>query len=108
MSLGCDVNKSNLAGWTPLHQASRLGHQKMVRLLLDSGAEMRSGRDTSMMNSTTNIMNSSIITRCSSVVTRSMSKREKAEVEGLVTRSMSKREKVEVEGLDKSFVNRVV
>ena len=99
VSLGCDVNKSNLAGWTPLHQASRLGHQKMVRLLLDSGAEMRSGRDTSMMNtttnimnSTTNIMNSSIISRCSSVVTRSMSKREKAEVEGL----------------DKSFVNRVV
>ena len=43
LEAGCDVNLANKAGWSALHQASRLGHERMIRLLLDWGAEMRSG-----------------------------------------------------------------
>ena len=46
ISAGCDVNKANKSGWTPLHQASRLGYQQLVRFLLDYGAEMKTSNDT--------------------------------------------------------------
>ena len=76
---GCDVNKANDAGQTPLHHAKRLGHEAMVRLLLDWGAEMMSGHDSSFMRTSpatnSNMLNVSLISHCSSVVTRSMSKR---------------------------------
>ena len=85
---GGEVNQANQAGWTPLHQASRLGHDLMVRLLLDWGAEMRSVHHNSSIRSHHDL---SIISRCSSVVTRSMSKK-----------------KEKVEDLNKSLFNRVL
>ena len=87
ISAGCDVNKANKSGWTPLHQASRLGHQQLVRFLLDYGAEMKTGNDTIGHNEITEKkLDVSILSRCSSIVTRSMSKK-----------------KSKVENLDKSF-----
>ena len=74
LEAGCDVNTVNRAGWSALHQASRLGHQRMIRLLLDWGAEMRSGSGGSH-NNTDNKHDISLLSSCSSVVTRSMSKR---------------------------------
>ena len=88
ISAGCDVNKTNKSGWTPLHQASRLGHQQLVRLLLDYGAEMKTSHDTIDYNETAEKNHDdSILSRCSSIVTRSMSKK-----------------KSKVENLDKSFL----
>jgi len=85
ISAGCDVNKTTKSGWTPLHQASRLGHQQLVRLLLDCGAEMKTGHDTSSISDKSHDV--SILSKCSSIVTRSMSKK-----------------KSKVENLDKSFL----
>ena len=31
LEAGCDVNYPNHAGLTPLHQANRLGHSRMIR-----------------------------------------------------------------------------
>jgi len=75
LEAGCDVNTVNRAGWSALHQASRLGHQGMIRLLLDWGAEMRSGSGAQSHNNTDNKHDISLLSTCSSVVTRSMSKR---------------------------------
>ena len=83
ISAGCDVNKANKSGWTSLHQASRLGHQQLVRFLLDYGAEMKTGNDTIGHNETTEKkLDVSILSRCSGIVTRSMSKK-KSKVENL-------------------------
>jgi len=88
IAAGCDVNKTNKSGWTPLHQASRLGHQQLVRLLLDYGAEMKTSYDAIDYNETAEKNHDdSILSRCSSIVTRSMSKK-----------------KSKVENLDKSFL----
>merc|ERR1712126_209834 len=84
---GGNVNQANMAGWTPLHQESRLGHDLMVRLLLDWGAEMKSVHHDSSVRR----IDLSIISRCSSVVTRSMSKK-----------------KEKVDDLNKSLFNRVL
>ena len=82
------MNKTNKSGWTPLHQASRLGHQQLVRLLLDYGAEMKTSYDAIDYNETAEKNHDdSILSRCSSIVTRSMSKK-----------------KSKVENLDKSFL----
>merc|ERR1719282_2096279 len=62
---GGNVNQANMAGWTPLHQASRMGHDLMARVLLDWGAEMRSVNHDSSVRS----HDVSIFSRCSSVVT---------------------------------------
>ena len=71
------MNLTNKAGWSALHQASRLGHERMIRLLLDWGAEMISGVSHNMnitlpSSSKPDVF---ILSSCSSVVTRSMSKR---------------------------------
>ena len=39
LKAGASVNQTNQSGWAPLHQATRLGHHRMARLLLDWGAE---------------------------------------------------------------------
>ena len=39
LEAGASVNQANQSGWAPLHQATRLGHHRMARLLLDWGAE---------------------------------------------------------------------
>ena len=72
---GCDVNLANKAGWSALHQASRLGHERMIRLLLDWGAEMRSGTSHNNTLPSSRKHDISLLSTCSSVVTRSMSKR---------------------------------
>lgn len=64
LQAGSDVNAANLAGFTALHQASRLMCSDIVRLLLDWGANPQAG-----MNSP----NTSILNRSCSVITRSMS-----------------------------------
>ena len=76
LEAGCDVNTANKAGWSALHQASRLGHERMIRLLLDWGAEMRSSGAQSHNNTlpSSRKHDISLLSRCSSVVTRSMSK----------------------------------
>ena len=50
LEAGASVNQANQSGWAPLHQATRLGHHRMARLLLDWGAELGSG--TSRHNTT--------------------------------------------------------
>jgi len=40
---GCEVNQANLAGFTPLHQASRMNCPELVRLLMDCGADPKIG-----------------------------------------------------------------
>ena len=78
LEAGCDVNLVNKAGWSALHQARRLGHERMIRLLLDWGAEMKSGSGGFSLNTTlpsSRRHDTSILSTCSSVVTRSMSKR---------------------------------
>ena len=35
MMTGVDVNLSDYAGWTPLHEACHRGHMECVRLLLN-------------------------------------------------------------------------
>ena len=77
LEAGCDVNTANKAGWSALHQASRLGHERMIRLLLDWGAEMRSSGAQSHNNTlpSSRKHDISLLSSCSSVVTRSMSKR---------------------------------
>ena len=64
LQAGSDVNAANLAGFTALHQASRLSCSDIVRLLLDWGANPQAG-----MNSP----NTSILNRSCSIITRSMS-----------------------------------
>ena len=39
LEAGASVDQANQSGWAPLHQATRLGHHRMARLLLDWGAE---------------------------------------------------------------------
>jgi len=39
LELGADVNKRTSRGDTALHRASEAGHEDIVRLLLDAGAE---------------------------------------------------------------------
>ena len=98
LEAGASVNQANQSGWAPLHQATRLGHHRMARLLLDWGAELGSG--TSKHNTTqvsreyysyyisimlycnawqvsASPLDVSILSRCSSVVTRSMSSKRK-------------------------------
>ena len=75
LEAGCDVNLANKAGWSALHQASRLGHERMIRLLLDWGAEMRSGTSHNNTLPSSRKHDISLLSSCSSVVTRSMSKR---------------------------------
>ena len=75
LEAGCDVNLANKAGWSALHQASRLGHERMIRLLLDWGAEMRSGTSHNNTLPSSRKHDISLLSTCSSVVTRSMSKR---------------------------------
>ena len=64
-------------------QASRLGHDKLVRLLLDCGADTNIGHH----DKTQDI---SIISRCSSVVTRSMSKNKNNRNSQLLDKSILK------------------
>ena len=69
LQAGSQVNQTNLAGFTALHQASRLSCPELVRLLLDWGADQKVG----LMDRTGESMrNMSIISRSSSVMTRSM------------------------------------
>ena len=75
LQAGCQVNQTNLAGFTALHQASRLSCPELVRLLLDWGAEQQAG----LRDRTEGISrNMSVISRSSSVVTRSMTSRAQA------------------------------
>ena len=69
LQAGSQVNQSNLAGFTALHQASRLSCHELVRLLLDWGADAKVGVTGRPEGSTRNM---SIISRSCSVVTRSM------------------------------------
>ena len=39
-SLGCEVNRTDYAGDTPLHDASRFGHKRIVVSLLEAGADL--------------------------------------------------------------------
>jgi len=69
LQAGSQVNQTNLAGFTALHQASRLSCPELVRLLLDWGADQKVG----LMDRTGgSIRNMSILSRSSSVITRSM------------------------------------
>ena len=78
LQAGSHVNQSNLAGFTPLHQASRLSSPELVRLLLDWGADPQAGMVDRSVESTRSI---SVMSRSFSVVTRSMtSKGERGEV----------------------------
>ena len=81
LQAGSQVNQTNLAGFTALHQASRLSCPELVRLLLDWGANQQVG---TMDRTGGSIRNMSIMTRASSVMTRSMTNK--------------------VEGLNKSFL----
>ena len=76
LQAGSQVNQTNLAGFTALHQASRLSCPELVRLLLDWGANQQVG---TMDRTEGSIRNMSIMTRTSSVMTRSMTNK----VEGL-------------------------
>jgi len=69
LQAGSHVNQANLAGFTALHQASRLSCTELVRMLLDWGADQQVGVINRAERSTRNM---SIITRHSSVMTRSM------------------------------------
>jgi len=69
LQAGSQVNQANLAGFTALHQASRLSCPELVRMLLDWGADQQVGVMDRTVGSTRNM---SIITRQSSVMTRSM------------------------------------
>ena len=81
LEAGCDVNLTNKAGWSALHQASRLGHQRMIRLLLDWGAEMTSASNSKLDNTQpASRRHDSILSSCSSVVTRSMNNRRESSV----------------------------
>jgi hypothetical protein len=70
LQAGSQVNQINLAGLTPLHQASRLSCPELVRILLDWGADPQGGAVARAGGSTRN--NMSTISRSCSVVTRSM------------------------------------
>ena len=76
LQAGSQVNQTNLAGFTALHQASRLSCPELVRLLLDWGANQQVG---TMDRTGGSIRDMSIMTRISSVMTRSMTNK----VEGL-------------------------
>ena len=65
LQAGSKVNQTNLAGFTALHQASRLSCPELVRILLDWGADAQTGAGGSTRNM-------SIISRSCSLVTRSM------------------------------------
>ena len=66
---GSQVNQSNLAGFTALHQASRLSSPELLRLLMDWGADPQARALDRSVESTRSI---SVMSRSSSVVTRSM------------------------------------
>ena len=68
LKAGSAVNQSNLAGFTALHQASRLSSPHMVRLLLDWGADPQV---ESVERSVESTRSNSVMSRISSVVTRS-------------------------------------
>ena len=70
LQAGSQVNQTNLAGFTALHQASRLSCPELVRILLDWGADPQGGAVARAGGSTRN--NMSTISRSCSVVTRSM------------------------------------
>ena len=70
LQAGSQVNQTNLAGLTALHQASRLSCPELVRILLDWGADPQGGAVARAGGSTRN--NMSTISRSCSVVTRSM------------------------------------
>lgn len=40
MRQGFDVNASDTAGWTPLHEAANYGYPKVVEALLEAGARV--------------------------------------------------------------------
>ena len=61
LQAGCQVNQTNLAEFTALHQAYRLSCPELVTLLLDWGAKQQAGlRDRNMSSITRNI---SVVTR---------------------------------------------
>ena len=69
LQAGIQVNQTNLAGFTALHQASRLSCPDLVRILLDCGADPQAGPMARTGGSSRNM---SIISTSCSVVTRSM------------------------------------
>ena len=69
LQAGSQVNMSNLAGFTALHQASRLSSPQLVRLLLDWGANPQAG---AMDRSVEGTRSMSVMSKNTSVVTRSM------------------------------------
>ena len=44
VSKGADVNKPDNQGWTPLQSAARQRHDKMIKLLIDLGADVNARR----------------------------------------------------------------
>ena len=49
VSKGADVNKADNQGWTPLQSAARTRHDKMIRLLIDLGADVNAGDPTPLV-----------------------------------------------------------
>ena len=73
LQAGSQVNQTNLAGFTALHQAHRLSCPELVRLLLDWGADAKAGVGDRSMGSS---MSMSIISRSYSVATRSITNKQ--------------------------------
>jgi len=71
LQAGSQVDQTNLAGFTALHQAHRLSCPDLVRLLLDWGADAQTG-DRSLGSS----RSMSIISRSYSVATRSITNKQ--------------------------------
>ena len=66
---GCDVNLANKAGWSSPHEASRLGHERMIRLLLDWGAEMKTRSNSELDNTRpSSRRHDSILNSCSKTI----------------------------------------
>jgi ankyrin repeat protein len=49
VSKGADVNKPDNQGWTPLQSAARTRHDKMIKLLIDLGADVNAGDPTPLV-----------------------------------------------------------
>ncbi|MGA7458141.1 MAG: quinoprotein dehydrogenase-associated putative ABC transporter substrate-binding protein, partial [Methyloceanibacter sp.] len=49
VSKGADVNKADNQGWTPLQSAARTRHDKMIKLLIDLGADVNAGDPTPLV-----------------------------------------------------------
>ena len=62
LEAGASVNQANQSGWAPLHQATRLGHHRMARLLLDWGAETLTSTKLNKLN-TSKVVDHNIIIR---------------------------------------------